>query len=306
MKHYLESFADVSHIIYPTFILFPIKILDAMLITRAQRTEVYDYFSGQLGYRVLFIECVCDDAGVLEYNQQEIVRHCADYAGVDAALAAEDLRSKIIFYTGIYEPMNDRTYPRIKVDTATMDIETCDVSGHIETSVLGYLGDISLKPHTLYFSRVSGYTAFLCVANCRTGNLPQSYASPLFLSIYMLLSFFFLRVLRVLNLNFFLLYFAARRKRVQCGWQNRRRRGIKRQGWALRSSVIEQVQRHAHSRPSGSHQPPTQDDRNGAWYRGPSGTRGRIEWASRGGVRGPVLWRDAGALSAGNSIIKSE
>ncbi|XP_012533242.2 6-phosphofructo-2-kinase/fructose-2,6-bisphosphatase [Monomorium pharaonis] len=130
-----------------------VAILDAMLITRAQRTEVYDYFSGQLGYRVVFIECVCDDPEVLEYNQQEIVRHCADYAGVDASLAAEHLRSKIAFYEGMYEPMDDRTYPRIRIDTATMDIETCKVSGHIETSVLGYLGDISLKPHTLYFSR---------------------------------------------------------------------------------------------------------------------------------------------------------
>ncbi|KYN04929.1 PREDICTED: 6-phosphofructo-2-kinase/fructose-2,6-bisphosphatase-like [Cyphomyrmex costatus] len=130
-----------------------VAILDAMLITRTQRTEVYDYFSGQLGYRVLFIECVCDDPEVLEYNQQEIIRHCADYTGVDTALAAEDLRSKIAFYTGIYEPMNDKTYPRIKINTSTMDIETCKVSGHIETSVLGYLGDISLKPHTLYFSR---------------------------------------------------------------------------------------------------------------------------------------------------------
>lgn len=125
-----------------------------MLITRAQRTEVYDYFSGQLGYRVLFIECVCNDLEVLEHNQQEIVRHSADYIDVDSTLAAEDLRAKIAFYARSYEPMNEKTYPRIRIDTATMDIETNKVSGHIETSVLGYLGDISLKSHTLYFSRV--------------------------------------------------------------------------------------------------------------------------------------------------------
>ncbi|XP_050461906.1 6-phosphofructo-2-kinase/fructose-2,6-bisphosphatase-like isoform X1 [Cataglyphis hispanica] len=130
-----------------------VALLDAMLITRAQRTEVYDHFSGQLGYRVLFIECVCDDPEILEHNQQEIVKHSADYAGVDAIVAAEDLRSKIAFYARSYEPMDDRIYPRIRIDTATMDMETCKVSGHIETTVLGYLGDISLKPHTLYFSR---------------------------------------------------------------------------------------------------------------------------------------------------------
>lgn len=126
-----------------------------MLFTRAQRTEVYDYFSGQLSYRVLFIECTCDDPEVLEHNQREILRHSADYAGIDAASALEDLRSKIAYYTRLYEPMDERTYPKIRIDTATMDIETCKVSGHVETNVLGYLGDISLKPHTLYFSRVS-------------------------------------------------------------------------------------------------------------------------------------------------------
>ncbi|XP_014475478.1 PREDICTED: 6-phosphofructo-2-kinase/fructose-2,6-bisphosphatase-like isoform X2 [Dinoponera quadriceps] len=130
-----------------------VAILDAMLITKAERTEVYDYFSGQLGYRVLFIECVCCDSKVLQHNQQEIVKHNADYADADTALVAEYLRSKIAYYAELYEPMYERSYPRIKIDTATMDIETCQVSGHIETKVLGYLGDIILKPHTLYFSR---------------------------------------------------------------------------------------------------------------------------------------------------------
>ncbi|EFN82326.1 6-phosphofructo-2-kinase/fructose-2,6-bisphosphatase [Harpegnathos saltator] len=130
-----------------------VAILDAMLITTAERTEVYDYFSAQLGYRVLFIECVCHDPVVLQRNQQEMVKHNADYADVDATLVAEYLCSKIAYYTELYEPMYERSYPRIRIDTATMDIETCKVTGHIETKVLGYLGDISLKPHTLYFSR---------------------------------------------------------------------------------------------------------------------------------------------------------
>ncbi|CAD1475406.1 unnamed protein product, partial [Heterotrigona itama] len=130
-----------------------VAILDATLVTRAQRAEVFDYFSGQLGYRVLFIECVCDDLVALERNYKEILRYSADYAGMDPVRAEEDLQLKIAHYAESYEPMDEKTYPRIRIDTASMDIEARKVSGHVETSVLGYLGSVMIKPHTLYFSR---------------------------------------------------------------------------------------------------------------------------------------------------------
>lgn len=137
------------------------KILDATLITRAQRVEVFDYFSGQLGYRVLFIECICDDPVVLERNYKDILRYSADYAGMDPVRAEEDLRLKITHYIRSYEPMDEKTYPRIRIDTGSMDIETCKVSGHVESSVLGFLGSVTVKPHTLYFSRVGNRLNFV-------------------------------------------------------------------------------------------------------------------------------------------------
>ncbi|XP_017766784.1 PREDICTED: LOW QUALITY PROTEIN: 6-phosphofructo-2-kinase/fructose-2,6-bisphosphatase-like [Eufriesea mexicana] len=130
-----------------------VAILDATLVTRAQRAEVFDYFSGQLGYRVLFIECVCEDSVLLERNYKEILRYSDDYADMDPIQAEEDLRLKVAHYVRSYEPMDEKTYPRIRIDTGSMDIETCKVSGHIESSVLGYLGSVTIKPHTLYFSR---------------------------------------------------------------------------------------------------------------------------------------------------------
>lgn len=130
-----------------------VAILDATLVTRAQRAEVYDYFFGQLGYHVLFIECVCDDPVVLEQNYKEILRYSTDYVGMDPVRAQEDLRLKVAHYVRSYEPMDEKNYSRIRIDTATMDIETHKVSGHIETSVLGYLGSVTVTPHTLYFSR---------------------------------------------------------------------------------------------------------------------------------------------------------
>ncbi|XP_031845833.1 6-phosphofructo-2-kinase/fructose-2,6-bisphosphatase isoform X1 [Nomia melanderi] len=129
-----------------------VAILDATLVTRAQRAEVFDYFSGQLGYRVLFIECVCEDPVVLQRNYEEILRWSTDYVGMDPALAEKDLQLKVAHYVRSYEPMNEEV-PRIRVDTANMDIQTYKVSGHVEASILGYLGSVMLTPHTLYFSR---------------------------------------------------------------------------------------------------------------------------------------------------------
>lgn len=134
------------------------QILDATLITGEQRTEVLDYFSNQLGYRVLFIECVCDDPAVVEENCQEIIRFNLDYADMDNAKAMQDLTMKIEHYQKAYQPLNDPSYPKIRINTSTMEIQANKLRGHIEAIILGYLGSVTLKPHTLYFSRVRVFT----------------------------------------------------------------------------------------------------------------------------------------------------
>ncbi|XP_034947081.1 6-phosphofructo-2-kinase/fructose-2,6-bisphosphatase-like isoform X2 [Chelonus insularis] len=130
-----------------------VAILDGCLVRKDQRAEVFDYFNGQLGYRVLFIECVCDDPKALEQNYAEVIRHSADYARMDPLAAAEDLKLKVAHYVRAYEPMDEKNYPRVTIDTITLDIQVHKVSGHVESKVLGYLGCINIKPHTLYFSR---------------------------------------------------------------------------------------------------------------------------------------------------------
>lgn len=130
-----------------------VAILDATLVTHEQRSEVYDHFSTQLGYRVLFIECVCDDPVILEENYRQILKYSADYSGMAPELALNDLTLKIAHYKMAYKGMDEKNYPRIKIDTATMNISTHKVAGHVEAMILGYLGSINLRPHTLYFSR---------------------------------------------------------------------------------------------------------------------------------------------------------
>lgn len=130
-----------------------VAILDGCLVRKDQRAEVYDYFSNQLGYRVLFIECICDDNDTLQRNYEEVIRYSVDYVGMDPIAASDDLRNKVQHYIRAYEQMDEKNYPRITIDTFTMEIKAYKVSGHVESSVLGYLGSVTTKPHTIYFSR---------------------------------------------------------------------------------------------------------------------------------------------------------
>lgn len=143
------------------------QILDATLVTHEQRAEVFDYFCAQLGYRLLFVECVCDDSDVLEENYREILQYSADYTGMEKEMAMNDLRLKISHYKLAYQPMDEKNYSRIRIDTATLDIHAHKVTGHVETTVLGFLGSIHLKPHTLYFSRVSSLCFLRSFDICR-------------------------------------------------------------------------------------------------------------------------------------------
>jgi 6-phosphofructo-2-kinase/fructose-2,6-biphosphatase len=124
------------------------------MVTHEQRFEAYDYFSTQLGYRVLFLECICEDDKILDSNCREILRFSIDYKGMNILKAVKDLRKKIEYYKKIHQPMNEIHYPRIRINTTTMEITAYKVTGHVESSVLGYLASVFLKPHTLYFSRV--------------------------------------------------------------------------------------------------------------------------------------------------------
>lgn len=45
-----------------------VAILDGPNVSRGQRQEIYDFIFTQLGFRIMFIECVCEDPVLLERN----------------------------------------------------------------------------------------------------------------------------------------------------------------------------------------------------------------------------------------------
>jgi 6-phosphofructo-2-kinase/fructose-2,6-biphosphatase len=136
-----------------------VAILDGPNVSRAQREEIYELVYGQLGFRVMFIECVCEDPVLLERNFKEILQYSADYRDMATEEALKDLTQKMAHYKAQYESPSLGSHwelpcPMVKVlDGGDGGVVAHGVVGTRESKILGYISTPKPLQQTLYFSR---------------------------------------------------------------------------------------------------------------------------------------------------------
>lgn len=136
-----------------------VALLDGPNVSRAQRQEIYDLIYGQLGFRVMFIECVCEDPVLLERNFKEILQYSADYRNMATEEALKDLTHKMAHYKAQYESPTlgslwELPCPMVKIlDGGEGGIIAHGVSGPKESKILAYISTPKPYQQTLYFSR---------------------------------------------------------------------------------------------------------------------------------------------------------
>lgn len=157
-----------------------VAVLDGPNVSRAQRQEIYDLAHGQLGFRVMFIECVCEDPVLLERNfkvrlydfhlnfsvlnfisrLKEILQYSADYRGMATEQALKDLTLKMAHYKAQYESPTlgslwELPCPMVKLlDGGEGGVIAHGVTGVREGKILAYISTPKPYQQTLYFSRV--------------------------------------------------------------------------------------------------------------------------------------------------------
>lgn len=109
-----------------------------------------------MGFRILFIECVCEDQELLERNIIEILRYSEDYKSMSEEQAVDDLRKKLEHYMRQYEPIDAslETISFVRVENMGETVTAHKVAGQKESGILGYLSGLRPLPQTLYFTRV--------------------------------------------------------------------------------------------------------------------------------------------------------
>lgn len=140
--------------------------MDGPNVSRQQRQEIYDRFYTQLGYRVMFIECVCEVPEMLERNFKDILNYSTDYRDMHPEEALTDLTLKMAHYRAQYESPTLGSHGELPCPTVKLldgghgGVVAHGVTGVKESKILAYISNPRPTQQVLYFSRVSHFLCF--------------------------------------------------------------------------------------------------------------------------------------------------
>ncbi|XP_061542862.1 6-phosphofructo-2-kinase/fructose-2,6-bisphosphatase 4b isoform X3 [Phycodurus eques] len=117
-----------------------VAVFDATNTTRERRGAIVK-FAEQNGFKVFFVESVCEDPDVIAQNIVE---------------AIEDFMKRIKCYESSYQPLDevlDREMPYIKIMDVGRRYLVNRVQDHIQSRIVYYLMNIHITPRSIYLSR---------------------------------------------------------------------------------------------------------------------------------------------------------
>ncbi|KAI1888071.1 hypothetical protein AGOR_G00181270 [Albula goreensis] len=116
-----------------------IAVFDATNTTRNRRDMILN-FGNENGFRVFFIESVCEDPNVIATNIMEVKVSCPDYRDCNKNDAMEDFQKRIECYRLSYEPLDPDQYDRnmsfIKVIDVGRRFLVNRIQDHIQSKIV--------------------------------------------------------------------------------------------------------------------------------------------------------------------------
>uniref|UniRef100_A0A8C3AC47 6-phosphofructo-2-kinase/fructose-2,6-biphosphatase 4a n=1 Tax=Cyclopterus lumpus TaxID=8103 RepID=A0A8C3AC47_CYCLU len=132
-----------------------VAVFDATNTTR-ERRETIIQFAEQNGFKVFFVESVCEDPDVIQENIVQVKLGSPDYTNCNTEEAAEDFMKRIKCYENSYEPLDevlDRDLSFIKIMDVGQRYLVNRVLDHIQSRIVYYLMNIHITPRSIYLCR---------------------------------------------------------------------------------------------------------------------------------------------------------
>ncbi|TFK46862.1 bifunctional 6-phosphofructo-2-kinase/fructose-2,6-bisphosphate 2-phosphatase [Heliocybe sulcata] len=129
-----------------------VVIYDANNGTRAARQKLAEKFDKE-GIHVVMMESVCDNVKVIERNIRSVKISSPDYKGWDPDKAVEDYWSRIRDHEKYYEPVEETTWPFIRIINVGEKIMVNDIRGYLQSRIVFFLMNIHNRHRRIYFAR---------------------------------------------------------------------------------------------------------------------------------------------------------
>ncbi|XP_053935954.1 6-phosphofructo-2-kinase/fructose-2,6-bisphosphatase isoform X4 [Cuculus canorus] len=132
-----------------------VAVFDATNTTQERRDLILQ-FAKENGYKVLFVESICEDPDIIEQNIKQVKLSSPDYVGHGQEEAVADFLQRIECYRHTYEPLDERrdgALSYIKVFEVGLRYLANRVQGHVQSRIAYYLMNIHVTPRTIYLSR---------------------------------------------------------------------------------------------------------------------------------------------------------
>ncbi|XP_076596901.1 6-phosphofructo-2-kinase/fructose-2,6-bisphosphatase-like isoform X4 [Chaetodon auriga] len=134
---------------------FEVAVFDATNTT-TERRDVILSFAKENGYKVFFVESICDDPEIIAENIKQVKLSSPDYAGCDKEEAVADFLKRIECYKMTYIPLDDnkdRNLSYIKIFNVGSRYLVNRVQDHIQSRIVYYLMNIHVTPRSIYLCR---------------------------------------------------------------------------------------------------------------------------------------------------------
>ncbi|XP_013887639.1 6-phosphofructo-2-kinase/fructose-2,6-bisphosphatase [Austrofundulus limnaeus] len=132
-----------------------VAVFDATNTTPDRREDILN-FAKENGYKVFFVESICDDADIIAENIKQVKLTSPDYENCDKEEAVADFLKRIECYQLSYVPLDDnkdRNLSYIKIFNVGSRYLVNRVQDHIQSRIVYYLMNIHVTQRSIYLSR---------------------------------------------------------------------------------------------------------------------------------------------------------
>uniref|UniRef100_A0A0V0G8D4 Putative fructose-6-phosphate n=1 Tax=Triatoma dimidiata TaxID=72491 RepID=A0A0V0G8D4_TRIDM len=133
-----------------------VAVFDATNSTLDRRRMIYDFVVKKKGYKLFFVESICDDPQIVEQNIMEVKVNSPDYQNMNTEAALKDFLLRIEHYKERYEPLDEEKEAHLsfmRIYNTGEKVVVHKHEGHIQSRIVYYLMNIHIVPRTIYLAR---------------------------------------------------------------------------------------------------------------------------------------------------------